>query len=157
MTETFTIEHLSAIDAEAKDNIAQLASDSFGKSLDELTNADILILLELELQSFPSEVVISTDEVRRTQLQFCTWRGGLSATVKFTHLPELARRIVDRAENPVDGLIKASSMIRNFILSKCTRTEHMLRMQMARTIQADGLEQIPNTRASREIGGGTGG
>ena len=74
MTETFTIEHLSALDAEARDSIAQLASDSFGKSLDELTNTDILILLELELQSFPSEVVVNADEVRRTQLQMHTNR-----------------------------------------------------------------------------------
>ena len=153
MTETFTLEHLDAIDDEAKNSIHALAADAFGKGPNELTRGDILVLLELELQSFPSEITINTDEVRRTQLQFCTWRGGLSATVKFDHLPSLARRIVDKAENPVEGLMKASSMIRNFILSKISRTEHMLRMQMARTIKADGLEQIPNTRAAREIGG----
>jgi len=154
MTEAiFTEEHLEGLTELDKQSLGALAADAFDKKIEELSKEDILILLELELQAFPEKIVINVDEVRRTQLQYCTWRGGLSATVKFESLPLLARRIVDKANNPVEGLIKASNMIRNFILSKCGRVEHMLRIQMARVIRDDGLEQIPNTRAAREIGG----
>lgn len=153
MSETFTTQDLDKIQDVDRESIAALAADAFGKKIEELTKEDILVLLELELNAFPESIQVSVDEVRRTQLQFCTWRGGLQATVKFNSLPILAKRIVEKSDNPVEGLIKASNMIRNFILSKCKRVEHMLRIQMARTIREDGLEQIPNTRAQREVGG----
>lgn len=146
----FTTTDLDRLRDQDRENIANLAADAFGKIPEELTKEDILVLLDLELDSFPSEIVVDVGETIPAKVQYGSWRGGLSAKVSFGSLPGLAERIVSKEENPVEGLIKASNMIRNFIVSKCARTEYLLRMQLNRTAKEDGYTPMPGTRAARE-------
>ena len=143
---TFTVEQLDSSTETSKKQLARLATAVFSKEEGELEKTEILTLLNMELASIPSKLSVNVDEVRRTQLSYCTWKGGLWMEIDLTDLKQVARDIVTNHENPVEGFIVASSYIKAFLQSKLDRTENLLREQINKTIRKDGLEILPGTR-----------
>lgn len=143
---TFTVEDLVTSSKDAQKQLAELAQSVFRKQPSELTKEDVLILLRLELSCIPNSISISVEETRRTPLQYNSWKGGAVATISTTELKMLAESMIETAENTVDGFVKASGYIKAFVVSKMARTEAMLREQIIRTVQADGLEKTPGKR-----------
>jgi hypothetical protein len=147
----FTIKDIEASSEDAKNQLALLASSMYSKAPDEITMEEIQVLLDMELAAIPTKLSVNVDEVRRTKLQFCTWRGGLAAEIATEDLKMIARNLVTTTENPVDGFIKASSYIKAFIISKLGRTENLLRQQMNVVMKKDGLELIPDSRFEGKV------
>jgi len=143
---TFTIEDLETSDEAAKVQLGQLASNVFRKTVEDLTKEDILILLRLELSCIPDSIKVSVEETRRTPLQYNSWKGGAVATISTSELKMLAEDMINSCDNPIDGFVKASGYIKAFVVSKMSRTEAMLREQVVRTLQEDGLEKTPGKR-----------
>lgn len=144
----FKAEDLQKLDEVDRLALAALVSYSMDLDTNDLTNQDIIDFLDMELGTWPTETTVTVDEVRRTQLQFCTWKGGISQTINLGDLKEKALEIMARADNPAQGLLDASSTIRKFVASKIERTETLLRRQLAKAITEDNLEHIPGTRAA---------
>ena len=152
MTEnTFTEEQLGQLDGPSILKLADLAATVFNKEASELTKTDILMLLELELGTVPTKLTVTADEVRRTSMQYCTWRGGMSMEMDLSGLKDFVRGMVKDSDNAVEDFLKASNYIRLFVLSKLRRGEKTLREEMNRAIVADGLERIPEGRFANTV------
>lgn len=134
---------------EDKELLAKLASSTLGKKEDELTDTDIIYIMEMELAALPMELSVSVEETRRTQLQFCNTRYGAEMKIDLSELKMVVKEIIYNHENSFEGFIKASQMIKSFVQAKYERSELFLRTMANEAIKKDGLEMIPGTRCSK--------
>lgn len=123
--------------AESIQKLNGLANAVMGKPAKELTQAQLQILLAMDMMSLPSEITVSTNDTRKTEVQFCTNSYGGTTKITLGDMKELIKREVLEIKDPNEMLTKyleMKGMFIQFLKAKYASMEATLR-DMSREAQ----------------------
>lgn len=123
--------------AESIQKLNGLSNAVLGKPAKDLTQDQLKTLLAMDMMAMPSELTVSTNDTRKTEVQFCTNSYGGTVKITLSDMKELIKRDVLEIDDPNEMLSKyleIKSMFYQMMKAKYASMEQTLR-DMSRDAQ----------------------
>ncbi len=143
------VENFDALSKEAKESIAKVASTILDKPREELTEAEIITVLNMEALTQPTKIKVTIEETRPTAVQYANNRYGAEIDVDLAEVKQFLIERMATNENPVTGFLEANGLLRSLITSKYSRLEQVLRECIRNAQAKDGISALPGGRFNK--------
>lgn len=115
------------------------------KDASSLTKEEASFLIYADIMSLPQELVVTTNDTRKTEVQYCTNSYGGSLKISLQSITGNIKEQIDAIENPVESLnqyIKLKEIFIKFIQFKYNSMESILREQSREAQKKDKIVPV---------------